>query len=38
MELYPEVKREEFQQIKVRKLLEEILSPAALKPLAISTS
>ncbi len=37
IELYPEVKREEFQQIKVRKLLEEILSPSALKPLAIST-
>jgi len=37
IELYPEVKREEFKQIQVRKLLEEILSPSALKPLDIST-
>lgn len=36
IELYPEVKKDEFKQIKVRQKLEEILSPEALKPLAIS--
>lgn len=37
IELYPELKREEFKQVQFRKLLEEILTPAALKPLDIST-
>lgn len=36
IELYPEVKRDEFKQVKVRQKLEEMLSPAALKPLAVS--
>ncbi|MGB5633804.1 MAG: LynF/TruF/PatF family peptide O-prenyltransferase [Waterburya sp.] len=36
IELYPEVKKDEFKQVKVRQKLEEIFSSAALKPLAIS--
>lgn len=36
IELYPEVRKNEFKQIKVRQKLEEILSPEALKPLAVS--